>query len=93
MILLDTHAWVWWVSDPGRIPSRARSAIEKAVTAAALYVSAIRVWEVAMLVAKGRLELTMPAVDWVTRSEAALSLRGPYDAVHRREARGRAHRA
>lgn len=70
MILLDTHAWVWWVSDPGRIPSRARSAIEKAVTAAALYVSAISVWEVAMLVAKGRLELTMPAVDWVARSEA-----------------------
>lgn len=70
MILLDTHAWVWWVSEPDRIPSRARSAIEKSVEAATLYVSAISVWEVAMLVEKGRLELALPVADWVARSEA-----------------------
>ena len=75
MIVLDTHAWIWWVSDPERLPARARAAIEHAVASASVYVSSISVWEVAMLVARKRLELTMPAVDWVARSEALPFLR------------------
>ena len=29
MIVLDTHAWVWWVSDPGKLGRRARREIER----------------------------------------------------------------
>lgn len=70
MIVLDTHAWVWWVSDPERIPPPARQAIEAASHANALHVSTISVWEVAMLVSKGRLSLTLPVTEWVALSEA-----------------------
>lgn len=70
MIVLDTHAWVWWVSEPERVSARARGAIEKAVAGPGAYVSSISVWEVAMLVAKGRLKLTLPVEAWVARSEA-----------------------
>ena len=29
MIVLDTHAWIWWVADPARLSTAARKAIEK----------------------------------------------------------------
>jgi PIN domain nuclease of toxin-antitoxin system len=35
-----------------------------------MLVSSISVWEVAMLVARGRLELTLDVADWVAKSEA-----------------------
>ena len=33
-------------------------------------ISSISVWEVALLVVKGRLELTLPVEDWIARAEA-----------------------
>ncbi|MDF1521325.1 MAG: type II toxin-antitoxin system VapC family toxin [Trueperaceae bacterium] len=69
MIVLDTHAWIWWLSDPGQIPSRTRSRIDVALDDGALAVSAISAWEVAMLVAKGRLELALPVDDLVADCE------------------------
>jgi PIN domain nuclease of toxin-antitoxin system len=69
VIVLDTHAWLWWLSDPGRIPSRTRSRIDAAMDDGALAVSAISAWEVAMLVAKGRLALAMPVDALVTACE------------------------
>ena len=68
MILLDTHAWIWWASDPERLTKRARKACERSD---ALAVSAISVWEVAMLVAHGRLGLDRDVMRWV---EQALGL-------------------
>ncbi len=35
-----------------------------------IYISSISAWEVAILVSRGRLKLTMPANDWVAASEA-----------------------
>ena len=35
-----------------------------------IFISSISVWEVALLVAKGRLELTMNITDWIAKSEA-----------------------
>ncbi len=75
MTLLDTHAWVWWVSDPERLSRRARSAIDKAIEVSDLCLSSISVWEVHMLVTRGRLVLTMDAGEWVSRSEALPYLR------------------
>ena len=70
MIVLDTHAWVWWLGDPSLLSRPAREAIDAAAARSELYVSAISVWEVALLVARGRLELTMDLDDWVRRAEA-----------------------
>lgn len=44
--------------------------IAEAVEQQAIYLSSISVWEVALLVARGRLQLTMTVDDWVAKSEA-----------------------
>lgn len=68
-ILLDTHAWLWWVSDPDMLSSDARKAVDDAAADRSIHVSSISAWEVAVLVAKGRLKLSMGVEDWVKRSE------------------------
>ncbi len=70
MILLDTHAWVWWVSEPSMLSARAREAIEDAAARQKLFVSAISVWEVATLVARGRLALKLPLGEWIRACES-----------------------
>lgn len=70
MIVLDTHAWVWWVADPAKLTARARRAVDSAVEHGEVSISSISAWEVAVLVARGRLELTMDVADWVAASES-----------------------
>jgi PIN domain nuclease of toxin-antitoxin system len=70
LIVIDTHAWLWWVSDPEQLSTPARQAIDAAAQRHELYVSTISAWEVAMLVEKGRLLLALDVRDWIARSEA-----------------------
>lgn len=67
MIVLDTHVWVWWNSDPAKLSTAARTAIEAADQ---LCVSPISCWEVSMLVAKGRLGLDRDVQTWVREALA-----------------------
>jgi len=67
LILLDTHAWVWWAAEPGKLSTRARKAIE---TSDEIGVSAISPWEVATLVARGRLALDRDVLIWVRQALA-----------------------
>ena len=69
MIVLDSHAWVWWISDPTKLSKRALKAIDEAVANNAVHVSSMSVWEVALLVARSRLRLTMDVEEWIARSE------------------------
>jgi PIN domain nuclease of toxin-antitoxin system len=73
LVLLDTHAWVWLLNGSERLGSKARKAIQQSVAEEAVLVSAISPWEVAMLVAKGRLVLDRDVSEWV---QTALSLPG-----------------
>lgn len=67
MIVLDTHVLIWWVNGNAQLSQRARKAIERELEGEAqVMVSAISAWEIAMLVAKGRLALTMDIDDWLT---------------------------
>jgi PIN domain nuclease of toxin-antitoxin system len=75
VIVLDTHAWVWWVSQAPDLPRRVRQRIERGLEEDALCVSSISAWEVAMLVKRRRLELTMAVGDWLGASEALPSVR------------------
>lgn len=70
MIVLDTHAWIWWVSNPEFLSEKAKQIIDEAVANRNVLISTISTWEVAMLVSRGRLKLTMPPDDWVAASEA-----------------------
>ncbi|MGD1103739.1 MAG: type II toxin-antitoxin system VapC family toxin [Terriglobia bacterium] len=56
MILLDTHALVWAVADPKCLSSPALAAIRKARKEDGLAVSAITLWGLAALIARGRIQ-------------------------------------
>lgn len=71
MIVLDTHAWVWWVAEPAKLSVRARAAIDRSD---ALGVCAISCWEVAMLVAKQRLRLDRDTLLWIRQALALARL-------------------
>jgi PIN domain nuclease of toxin-antitoxin system len=65
MILLDTHAWVWWATSSKNISKRADKAISSAET---IYISAISCWEVSMLVAKDRLVMDRDVEVWMDQA-------------------------
>ncbi len=64
MIVLDTHIWVWWVSEPDRLTETQRHEIE-AAEQSDRGVSAISCWEVAKLVELSRLTLNRSVIDWL----------------------------
>jgi PIN domain nuclease of toxin-antitoxin system len=66
MIILDTHIWIWWVNQAGPFTAGEYDLLKQS-EAGGLGVSVISCWEVAMLVAKGRLNLMVPVEKWVKR--------------------------
>ncbi|MDH0738486.1 type II toxin-antitoxin system VapC family toxin [Achromobacter sp. AGC78] len=65
MIVLDTHALVWWIAEDSQLSRRAREVIEAEMQGGEILVSAISAWEVAMLAKAGRLALNMDATAWL----------------------------
>lgn len=65
LLLLDTHTLVWSVEERPRLGSVAKRAINVAARLNHVAVSAISPWEVALLVSKGRLNLSMDVMVWV----------------------------
>jgi PIN domain nuclease of toxin-antitoxin system len=69
MILLDTHVWVWWVSQAEQLTLQQTETIQSHQSTG-LGVSLISCWEVAKLVEVGRLQLTIPTLDWLHQALA-----------------------
>ena len=61
-LLLDTHTLRWWQAGSDRLSARARRLIDGAPR---LFVSAISIWELAMLVGQGTVALDRPVQIWV----------------------------
>lgn len=57
MILLDTHAFVWMMTEPNRLSRHASSAIRRAKGSGGIALSAISLWEFAWLVSHGRVQI------------------------------------
>jgi PIN domain nuclease of toxin-antitoxin system len=64
-LLLDTHVWLWLVVGDETLPPRVRQRLEAAAARARIRVSAISVWEVALLDARGRIRLGLDCLAWV----------------------------
>jgi PIN domain nuclease of toxin-antitoxin system len=62
VIVLDTHAWLWWLAEPGRLSAPAREAVADAQL---IGISTMSIWEVAMLATRKRIDLDRDIRDWV----------------------------
>ncbi|MBI2833168.1 MAG: type II toxin-antitoxin system VapC family toxin [Acidobacteria bacterium] len=63
--LLDTHAWVWWVDRDARLGRTAIEALDTLPADSRPFLADISLWEVAMLVERGRLSFTVPLAEWL----------------------------
>lgn len=67
-LLLDTHIALWLDSGDGRLAPETRDLIDHCWKAgSAIALSAVSVWEIALLLDTGRIELDLPLHDWLTR--------------------------
>ena len=68
--LLDTHAWLWWVTSDARLSKKAKAQIEKARQEEDLYLSMISIWELAKKVEKKQLILDRGLDAWLDLAAA-----------------------
>lgn len=66
MIVIDTHILVWWVNGDKSLPVTAAKKIKDTLDCGSeVIVSSISAWEIAMLIEKGRLILSMDVESWI----------------------------
>jgi PIN domain nuclease of toxin-antitoxin system len=68
-LLLDTHAFLWWIDDAPELKARAKRAIADMKNEC--YLSAASCWEMAIKVSLGKLRLTKPLERFVTEQLTA----------------------
>ncbi len=68
--VLDTHAWIWWVTRDRRLSQKARTAIHTSQRDDTLWLSLISVWELAKKVEKAQLVLDRPLDQWLDEATA-----------------------
>ena len=64
MILLDTHTLIWLAAGLDKLGANTREQLDSALLDECLTVSTISFWEVAMLVEKGRLQMSLDMFQW-----------------------------
>jgi PIN domain nuclease of toxin-antitoxin system len=73
VILLDTHVLIWSLQDAAALGPEARILLDEQILDEGLMISAITVWEIALLAKKSRIALGMDVMRWI---EDALALPG-----------------
>jgi len=72
-LLLDTHVWLWWNTEPERLTTFARRQIGEARNE--VFLSAASVWEMAIKRRLGKLSLAESVASYVARRLAADDIR------------------
>lgn len=66
MIVLDTHAVLWWANgERVQLSAAAAAAIDAELDGGQILVSSMSAWELAMLVERGRVALSMDIASWL----------------------------
>lgn len=65
-LLLDTHIWVWSLDDPERLSPRVAEALGD--EGSEVWLSPVSVWEVLLLIEKGRMALDRDPEEWIRES-------------------------
>ena len=79
MILPDTHTLIWYTTLNPRLGPLADRRIREAIADGDIAFSAISIWEVALLLSKGRLTLGVTAMQWRQNLLAAGLIEIPVD--------------
>lgn len=72
-LLLDTHIWIWSIADRARLRPRVLRALQN--PANELWLSPISVWEVLVLVEKGRIDVNGNVEEWISRAREVAPLK------------------
>jgi len=67
-LLLDTHAFIWWDSDPGQLSAPVLAALRD--SANSVWFSVVSVWEIVIKAQLGKLALRLPLADIVAQQQA-----------------------
>ncbi len=63
--VLDTHAWIWWVSHDKRLGKPFVGALDDLPADQRPWLSDISLWETATLLEKGRISFNIPFEEWL----------------------------
>ena len=72
-LLLDTHIWLWSLLEPERLSGRVQESLRN--EDAELWLSSISLWELTVLVEKGRLRFDENVNDWIAKALRTAPLR------------------
>lgn len=79
--LLDTHAFLWWITDDSRLSQAAREFIANPENE--LFLSAASGWEMAIKTGLGRLEVAEPLTEFIPRALSDNSIQSlPIQMIH-----------
>ena len=73
--LLDTHAWLWWVTEDRRLSQRAKAAIRASQSDDDVMLSLMSIWEIAKKVEKRQLVLDRALDEWLDIATSMPGLR------------------
>ena len=73
--MLDTYAWIWWVDHDPRLGRATLDRLDALSSDARPYLCDISLWEVAMLVERGRLSFDLPLAEWLEAAAHPRSVR------------------
>lgn len=68
MLLLDTHIWLWFSLGDMQLSKQISRHINRAMQENKVCISAISLWELAMLESKGRITLAIPCLEWIKKN-------------------------
>ena len=72
-LLLDTHVFIWWASEPTKLSSKVLELFED--TDNILVLSVASVWEMQIKMQLGKLDLNMPIEDLIESQQQANDIR------------------
>jgi PIN domain nuclease of toxin-antitoxin system len=72
-LLLDTHTFIWWASDPDKLSADANSALRDVTNT--LYLSVASIWELQIKLQLGKVTLPKPLPDLVQNQQRVNGIR------------------
>lgn len=65
MVTVDTHIIIWEALDSGKLSKKAKYVFDKANASTGIIICDISLWEISMLMAKKRIEIEIPFLEFI----------------------------